>query len=497
MSRKADWIFWLFMATTTGCGTAPSGRTPPESVRVAATDLKTQVVAFCGDCHSYPAPDTLPKGLWEDEVKRGFGFYADSGRTDLHVPVFSDVVRYYDSHAPTEQRLQIPGEVSGSSPVRFERQVIPSPSDINSAAIADILHAGKNLFLSDMKSGQILRLDLQNPSLAPTPVASEKNPCQLEWCDLDGDGNNELLVADLGSFLPGDHANGRLVLVDPGEGSSIVLADKLGRVADARSADLTGDGLLDIVVGEFGWRNTGRLLLLERITSSESAVSSDSFRTRILDDRHGASHVPIVDLDNDGDLDLVVLFSQEHERIVAFINDGHGEFTQNDVFVADRPDYGSSCINLQDLDSDGDLDVLYVNGDSMDSHMQKSCYSIQWLENEGNLKFSHHHIDQLPGAYGVSAADFDSDGDIDIAAVTMTWWYDVPFNSVVWFEQQNDRKFVRHNLDLSTAQHATLEVGDFDGDGDSDIAVGEFETRSVATPGVCTIWWNRNETAVK
>ncbi len=497
MSRKPVWIHYLLLATTFGCGTGQNGSVPQGSKDVTSTDVRTQVVTFCGDCHSYPAPDTLPKGLWEEEVKRGFGFYTESGRTDLHVPSISEVVRYYDSHASPEQRLQIPSEVSGSGPVRFERQIVRSPDSNASSAIADILYADNSLFLSDMKSGQILRMNLKNPALPPTVVATEENPCQLELCDLNGDGNSELLIADLGSFLPGDHTDGRLVLVHPGTGDSIVLADGLGRVADAKSADLTGDGLLDIVVAEFGWRKTGRLLLLEQIPSSEPAVSADSFRTRILDDRHGSSHVPIVDLDHDGDLDLVVLFSQEHERVVAFINDGHGEFTKNDIFVADRPDYGSSCISVQDMDSDGDVDVLYVNGDSMDSHMLKSCHSIQWLENEGNLNFTHHHIDQLPGAYGASAADFDGDGDLDIAAVTMTWWYDVPFNSVVWFEQQNDREFVRHNLDLSSAQHATLEVGDFDNDGDSDFAVGEFETRSVATPGIFTIWWNRNETAAK
>ncbi|MCP4170571.1 MAG: VCBS repeat-containing protein [Fuerstiella sp.] len=497
MLRKFYWTFWLFLASTTGCGTAPSDRTPPESVSVAATDIKTQVVKFCGDCHAYPAPDTLPKGLWEAEVKRGFGFYADSGRADLHVPVVSEVVRYYDSHAPAEQRLQIPGEVSRSSSVRFEKQIIQAPDTNSSAAIADILHSDNSLFLSDMKNGQILKVDLQDPDDMPTVVATAENPCQLDSLKVGADGKNRLLVSDLGSFLPGDHADGRVLLVDPAGGSTVVLAEKLGRVADARFADLTGDGRLDIVVAEFGWRKTGRLLLLERITPSNAAISADSFRMRVLDDRHGASHVPIVDLDGDGDLDLIVLFSQEHERIVAFINDGHGEFRKDDVYAADRPDYGSSCISVDDMDSDGDVDILYVNGDSMDSHMLKSCHSVQWLENDGNSKFSHHHIDQLPGAYGVSTGDMDNDGDRDIVAVTMTWWYDVPFNSVVWFEQLDEKKFVRHNLDLSPAQHATLEVGDFDGDGDSDIAVGEFETRSVATPGICTIWWNTHQAAAK
>ena len=58
--------------------------------------------------------------------------------------------------------------------------------------------------------------------------------------------------------------------------SVVVLLDGLGRVADVQPADFDRDGDLDLVVAEFGWRETGRLLMLEQIRSG--------FKTRIGND---------------------------------------------------------------------------------------------------------------------------------------------------------------------------------------------------------------------
>ncbi|MCA9050802.1 MAG: VCBS repeat-containing protein, partial [Planctomycetaceae bacterium] len=145
-----------------------------------------------------------------------------------------------------------------------------------------------------------------------------------------------------------------------------------------------------------------------------------------------------------------------------------------------------------DVDGDGDQDILLTNGDSMDGHMLKPHHGVAWLERTGEMKFQHHEIDRVPGAYGIASGDFDSDGDVDLVVVSMTWWNDVPFNSVIWYEQA-DGKFSRNNLEFSTAQHACVEVGDFDSDGDIDFAVGEFEHRPVKSDHLCTLWWNQSQ----
>ncbi len=254
-----------------------------------------------------------------------------------------------------------------------------------------------------------------------------------------------------------------------------------------RAADFDGDGDLDVLVAEFGWRLTGRVLLLEQQSFQGGRFQ---FKTHVVDERHGASHVPIVDLDGDGRLDFVALISQEHETVVTFTNGGKNSFRAQTLFSAPDPSYGSTAIQLADLDADGDVDVLLTNGDSFDSHILKPEHSLQWLENLGDGRFEHRHVEHVPGAYIAATGDLDGDGDLDIALCTMTWDYKLPFNSVLWFEQASKGEFVRHNLDFSVGQHAALELGDFDGDGDLDLAVGEFETRPVASESWFTVWWN-------
>jgi hypothetical protein len=66
------------------------------------------------------------------------------------------------------------------------------------------------------------------------------------------------------------------------------------------------------------------------------------------------------DLNGDGHLDFVALFAQEHEEIAAFINDGRGGLQERVLFKAATPSFGSSGIQLVDLDKDGDVDILLV-----------------------------------------------------------------------------------------------------------------------------------------
>ena len=67
-------------------------------------------------------------------------------------------------------------------------------------------------------------------------------------------------------------------------------------------------------------------------------------------------------------MDFVVLLAQEHETVLAYLNKGRGDFTfdQKAIYAAPHPNWGSSGIQLVDLDKDGDLDVLLTHGDTWD-----------------------------------------------------------------------------------------------------------------------------------
>ena len=91
------------------------------------------------------------------------------------------------------------------------------------------------------------------------------------------------------------------------------------RVADVEAADFNGDGKLDLAVAAFGWRKVGNLSVLENRTTD---YTHPSFTSRLIDPRPGAIHAIPVDLNKDGKMDLVVVFAQQFEQVVAFMNNG-------------------------------------------------------------------------------------------------------------------------------------------------------------------------------
>jgi len=86
-----------------------------------------------------------------------------------------------------------------------------------------------------MRDGSVSLIDPTDSESPRKILARLNNPCRVELCDLDADGYQDLLVADLGSFLPFDHQHGRVVYLrrDPASTAfaEIVVSKSLGRVA--------------------------------------------------------------------------------------------------------------------------------------------------------------------------------------------------------------------------------------------------------------------------
>jgi hypothetical protein len=243
-----------------------------------------------------------------------------------------------------------------------------------------------------------------------------------------------------------------------------------------QAADFDGDGDLDLVVAEFGWLKLGRVLVLENRTTDPG---KPAFVPSTVDPRHGAIHVPVADLNGDGRPDFVVLISQEHETVVAFLNEGNRRFSRHEIYTAPHPAFGSSGIQLVDLDGDGDLDVLMTNGDSMDSELLRPYHGVQWLENRGSYPFGYHRLTSFHGAQRAVAADLDGDGDQDIMAVSFLpgSYYEqrrreMDLDAVIVLEQVAPGRFVRQVLESATCDHASCDLGDFDGDGKVDLVTG-------------------------
>ena len=485
--------------------------TPPESARRAPRKQpspenveaqRAQVAAFCGDCHAVPHPASFPKAAWYEEVQRGFDFYAASGRHDLTVPGFQTVVNYFQKDASEEITLAPLPEEATPSPVAFETTrafLGEMPDNVFVSALQWSTPAGgtPEPFVCDMRMN---RLAITRPDPAESvlqPVATVLSPAHATPVDLDVDGQLDLVVSELGRFPPEDHSEGRITWLrrtSDRQFEPIVLQAGMGRVADVQPADFDGDGDLDLVVAEFGWHSTGSISLLENRAGSGERPQ---FELRKIDSRHGTIHVPVADLNGDGRPDFVAAISQEHETVEIFFSNGAGGFDRRKIFDAEDPSFGTSGIQLVDLDQDGDLDVLHTNGDTFDSFYLKPNHGIRWLENRGDGTFERHELTPMAGVHRALAGDLDGDGDLDIVACALfpRVLKGVPpasgFASILWLEQTAPGEFVRHTIERENCRHAALELGDFDDDGCLDIAVAGFG-ETPKEPAL-TIWWNRGK----
>ena len=297
-----------------------------------------------------------------------------------------------------------------------------------------------------------------------------KVPVRVQAIDFDLDGDLDLLVAVMGQLLPTNDKIGSIVILenDGKQGFLLhIIADRIARVTDVRGGDMDGDGDIDLVVGQFGY--------YEGETRWMENLGNWKFKSHILQNLSGPIHAIPVDFDHDGDLDIVSLVSQEWEEIWVFENIGAGQFKSHLIWGSTNEDFGCSGMRTTDLDRDGDIDILFTNGDAFDyiPPRPRPWHGVQWLENTGNFKFVYHRIGALNGASAACAADLDNDGDVDVVAVS-AWnlWEKPEAQSMVWFENEGKMNFTRHDLTNTPTHLITLEAADMDQDGRVDLVSG-------------------------
>lgn len=344
---------------------------------------------------------------------------------------------------------------------------------ISNLAIADL--DGDDLLdvlVCDLKSNTISWIR-QNPEgqYVEEVLASEIiAPAHIEVNDFDEDGDQDLLVAILGMLFPNNDKIGAVVIFENDGNNKFrkrIIAENIARVTDVSAGDFDGDGDKDLAVAQFGY-DDGETRWIENL-------GNWTFKSHILQSRSGPINVEITDIDDDSDLDIVSLVSQEWEEIYCFVNDGKGNFQSRLLWGSTNDDFGSSGIIMADINLDGKEDILYTNGDAFDyiPPMPRPWHGVQWFENKGDFKFELHRICTFPGAFSARACDIDHDNDMDIFVVSGFNNWDKPdAESLVWLENDGSNGFRKHTLATTPTHLITMELGDFNKDGHMDLVTG-------------------------
>jgi hypothetical protein len=461
---------------------------------------------FCSRCHLLPPADVEPRALWPAKIRQMYR-YATGPRVQPPeaIPPIEAAIEYWTRRAP-EQLLLSPDALGWPwSPLTFRKFWVLIPELEVPTAISCIRIVPWNspdqlvIVISEMLHGHVLLWKIRPEISNPRVIGKAHHPSRVEVIDLDQDGFLDVLVADLGDFWPVDTDKGRVLWLrnrgnDQFETSEILSG--LGRVNEVKAADFDGDGDLDLVVACFGNLSTGGLIYLENTSDkgtdfmpkagSQEETNSEErsvlqFEATLLDDRPGWSDVPVFDFDGDGMPDFFALQSQEHERVLLFLNRGWGSFAEKLLHQAPHPRWGSTGIVPVDLEGDGDIDLLFNHGDAFQfPPVARPYHGVTWLENVGGIPFRAQRLAHLPAVHTSIPGDLDGDGDWDVVvsafmpAFNPNWPDAQQLVSIGWLEQTGRGVFRRWSLERSLPYHPCGEVADLDGDSDVDIVLGNF-----------------------
>ncbi len=299
---------------------------------------------------------------------------------------------------------------------------------------------------------------IELPSSYVTPPA-RINGGYLPWKsvggDFDGDGDLDFLISDTKCYLFFNDGKGYFSLkslsgIPHGPEEPLKELGQLGLFGD-----LDGDGDLDWVLGvEYNCVPKNRSLLVffnggegkfeDRTDYCLSKASKMTSRGQRL------SYLDLHDIDSDGDLDLLAALEYPTIKKI-FLNDGHGRFSLGGGGAWLYPGY------WMDVDGDG---------------LEDSCQGLYWSKNlgKGFFKYQGRFVSPglVPKTFGCYPSDVDGDGDVDLLITNLDTNKKYNLYDLIVLENLGKQKW-RMKYKANNGVSGYFFVSDLDNDGDPDI----------------------------
>jgi len=304
------------------------------------------------------------------------------------------------------------------------------------------------------------------------PIAMDgQNTRALVPGDFDGDGDLDLIAANFAqpNVVYRNDGYGNFTVVPP-----FNLNTEADHSYDAAWGDMDGDGDLDLAIanGSKDLLPDGKGNPNELYRNVGPAPGIEGRFEKILTgpiatDKGETFGVAWLDVEGDGDLDLI--FVNRLQPNAMYLNDGVGNFTAvtNDPFVTDQ--CTSRDVAVGDIDKDGDMDIVVANSEGECNFIYMNRGHAQ-LGTEGSFErmTGDPAVVDVGQHYGVSLADYDNDGDLDLFATRR-------FNEGnMLYANDGTGHFERMvtlapSMDAGDCYHSAW--GDLDRDGDLDLVV--------------------------
>jgi len=260
-----------------------------------------------------------------------------------------------------------------------------------------------------------------------------------------------------------------------------LVTDQMPGPAYVSVADLNGDGDDELVVSALGVMSgmfAGELTIFERTGDLDEWTA-----TTLSTDFKFANQSSVLDIDDDGDLDIVqpagffaCLFLATQCGDIAWFEQTADGWTRHDIVTGDPLFFHH--VEVVDFDGDGIRDLVTV-GEWFNPPSEGGAELRLYKGNDSADRFDKTPMTLFEGLGGFPRVrDVDGDGDLDVAAAEFFYGDD----SFAWMERRDDGGWQRHVINSDSGPSIQLAfVDDLYGDGVTR-AVGSNHTNTERNP---------------